>query len=405
MVIDLISFTSMQSRRDIVELFSTFIQFKTEYSSVWVVDTRLRRSMQHCLNNSPDSLVSESFWVLYWYNIWLTSSASLVGQHLSAYLQEPCYWAAQEMVKRFTSVQYKLPDYFQSGIAEVNTVLKRFNPSRGASLKTYAGIVFPSLLRDILRQRQEADLCTNWTLLRKISKKRLVEALQNIGLSAVTIAQYRLAWACFNAIYIQPAADQIKPDQQLWAAAAALYNTERLNQLSASSTVDAEAIEQWLTDCVTAVRTYLHPPIASLNAPKPEQSSGELQDDLAIHSSESLLTEMIAQEEEESRHAQQAQVHSVLTTALEKLQPESQELMRLYYQQGLTQQQIMQKLNMSQASVSRRLTKAREALLTTLVQWSQEELDISPTPTLIKDMSMALNEWLLLRYSESGLMS
>jgi RNA polymerase sigma factor (sigma-70 family) len=120
-----------------------------------------------------------------------------------------------------------------------------------------------------------------------------------------------------------------------------------------------------------------------------------MQDDLAIHSSESLLTEMIAQEEEESRQAQQAQVHSVLTTALEKLQPESQELMRLYYQQGLTQQQIMQKLNMSQASVSRRLTKAREALLTTLVQWSQEELDISPTPTLIKDMS----------YSESGLMS
>lgn len=393
----------MQFHRDIVELFSTFIQFKAEYSSIWVTDTRLRRSMQHCLNNSPEAPISESFWVLYWYNTWLTSPANMVEQHLSAYLQEPCYWAAQQMVKRFTSVQYKLPDYFQSGITEVNTVLKGFNSSRGASLKTYAGIVFPSLLRDVLRQRQEADLCTNWTLLRKISKKRLIEALQNVGLSPTSIAQYRLAWACFNEIYIQPAADlKTKPEQEMWAAVAALYNVERLHQLSISSTVSAEAIEQWLSSCITAVRTYLHPPIASLNAPKSEQSSGELQDDLTVHLSESLLTEMIAQEEEENRQAQQVQVHSVLTTALEKLQTESQELMRLYYQQGLTQQQIMQQLNLSQASVSRRLTKAREALLITLVQWSQEELHISPTPTLIRDMSMALNEWLLLRYSESG---
>ncbi len=396
----------MQFRRDIVELFSTFIHFKAEYSSVWVVDARLRRSMQHCLRNSPEAPVSESFWVCYWYSAWLTSPLSLVEQHLSAYLQEPCYWASQQMVKRFTSSQYKLPDYFQSGIAEVNTVLKGFNPGKGASLKTYAGIVFPSLLRDILRQRHEVDLCTNWTLLRKISKKRLIEALQNLGLAPATIAQYRLAWACFNEVYIQPAADlKINPDQHLWAATAALYNSERLNQLSASSTVSAEAIEQWLTSCVTAVRTYLHPPVASLNAPKSDQASGELQDDLAIHLSESLMTEMIAQEDDENRQAQQAQVHSVLTTALGKLQSESQELMRLYYQQRLTQQQIMQQLKMSQASVSRRLTKAREALLTMLVQWSQEELDISPTPTLIKDMSIALDEWLLLRYGESGLVS
>jgi len=394
----------MQVRRDIVELFSTFIQFKAEYYSVWVMDTRLRRSMLSCLNDSPDAPALESFWVLYWYKVWLTSSPGLGGHHLSAYLQEPCYWAAQQMVKRFTSVQYKLPDYFQSGIAEVNIVLKGFNPSKGASLRTYAGIVLPGLLRDILRQRQETDLCTNWTLLRKTSKKRLIEALQNAGLSAATIAQYRLAWACFNEVYIQPATDlKINPDQNLWASTAALYNTERLNQLSASSTVSAEAIEQWLTACVTAIRTYLHPPIDSLNAPKSEQASGELQDDLAIYSSESLLTEMIVQEENENRQAQQSQVHGVLTAALEKLQTELQELMQLYYQQGLTQQQIMQQLKMSQASVSRRLTKAREALLAMLVQWSQEELDISPTPTLIKDMSMALDEWLLLRYGESSL--
>jgi RNA polymerase sigma factor (sigma-70 family) len=361
--------------------------------------------MQNCLNSSPQTTVSESFWALYWYQTWQTSSHHLAGQHLSAYLQEPCYWAAQQMVKKFTSVQYKLPDYFQSAIAEVNTVLKGFNPDRGASLKTYAGMVFPSLLRDMLRQRQEADLCTGWTLLRKVSKKRLVESLQNIGLSDEAIAQHRLAWSCFKAIYIQstPTAPLPTPDTTLWVKVASLYNTERLEQLpSTRLTVSAETIEQWLTRCVNAIRAYLHPPIDSLNTPKPNQASGEIQDDLPAPFSESLLSEIIAQEEVRNRRTQQSQIYRVVMTAIENLSAESQQLMQLYYQEGLTQQQIAQQLQIGQAKVSRRLTKARESLLIALVQWNQAELNNSPTPTLIKEMSTALEEWLRIRYGELG---
>ncbi|HEY9638864.1 MAG TPA: sigma-70 family RNA polymerase sigma factor [Coleofasciculaceae cyanobacterium] len=408
----------MRFRQSIVELFSTFMQFEAEHFSGWVEDARLRRSMQNCLKLSPEAApkaipeappkallaisTPEKFWVFYWYRAWQSVSHPLAVQHLSSYLQEPCYWAAQQMVKKFTNTQYKLPDYFQSAIAEVHTVLKGFDPNRGASLKTYAGMAFPSLLRDLLRQRQETDLCTHWTLLRKVSKKRLTESLQAMGWSGEAIARYRLAWTCFTALYVPPRS-AVPPDPAFWTAVAEQYNAERLNLSSPiHSTVNAETVEQWLTRCAAAIRAYLHPPLTSLNTPKPEPGSGEIQDDLPTPLSESLLAEMIAQEEAQNRQVQQSQLYSALTAVLARLPTEYQQVMHLYYKEGLTQQQIVQQLHLSQATVSRRLTKAREGLLAALVQRSQAELNISPTPTLIKEMSIALEEWLRVRYGELG---
>ncbi len=391
----------MRSRQDLTELFSTFMQFDAERFSAWAVDARLRRSMQNCLQRFPEAPDLESFWVLYWYKVWQTPPSALAGLHLAAYLQEPCYWAAQQLVKKFATVQYSLSDYFQMAIAEVNTVLQRFNPERGASLKTYAGMVFGSVLRDMLRQRQAVDLCTNWTLLRKISKKRLNEALQAAGLSDAAIAGYRLAWTCFKALYVptSPTGSLPSADRHLWEAVAHLYNAER------PKAINAETVEQWLTRCAGWVRAYLYPSIASLNAPQLNQKSGqeggEVQDQLTA-SSESLLTEMIAREEIQDRQTQRVQVQKVLLAAIDQLDTPSQELMRLYYSQGLTQQQIVQHLQMSQASVSRRLNKIREGLLTAVVQWSQKELNIMPTPTLIKEMSAALEVWLSDRDSILG---
>ena len=397
----------MRSRQDLTELFSTFVQFNAEYFSAWAIDGRLRRNMQTCLQRFPEAPELESFWAHYWYKIWQTPPSTLALLHLTAYLQEPCYWAAQQIGKKFTTIQYSLPDYFQIAIAEVHTALQRFNPDRGASLKTYAGMVFASALRDTLRQRQAVDLCTNWTLLRKISKKRLNEALQAAGLSDAAIASYRLAWTCFKALYVptSPTEPLPSPDQHLWEAVAQLYNaqlhsTERQNQA-----ISAETLEKRLTQCAGWVRAYLYPAIASLNAPqlnqKSGQESGEVQDQLTA-SSESLLTEMIAQEEIQTRQTQQAQVQTVLFAALKQLDAPSQELIRLYYSQGLTQQQIVQHLQLSQATVSRRLNKVREALLTAVVQWSQPHLNIVPTPTLIKEMSAALEAWLSDRDPISG---
>lgn len=128
------------------------------------------------------------------------------------------------------------------------------------------------------------------------------------------------------------------------------------------------------------------------------ESGSEIQDTLADPQQDSLLSELIIQEDQQERQQQQFQLRDAIVAALSNLEAQSQELLRLYYQQGLTQQQIMQALNMSQSTVSRRLTKAREAVLMALVQWSQKTLNSPPNPNRIKDMSAALEEWLGIYY-------
>ena len=192
----------MHSRQGIIELFSTFLEFEADCFKGWTSDPILRRSMHICLDRLPQFEASEKIWTLYWYKLWQAHPNGLAERHLIAYLQEPCYWAANKTAKYCTNPQYQLSDYCQMANAEISKVLEGFKPEQNSNLNTYARIVLPNLLRDRLRQRKEADNCTDWALLRKLSKKRLVESLQWVGLSSESIAQYRLAWICFKELYI-----------------------------------------------------------------------------------------------------------------------------------------------------------------------------------------------------------
>lgn len=401
----------MRPRQQIIELFSTFLQFEADRFDRWVTDVRLQRQMQQYLQQASEP-TSERFWLLYWYKHWQTAMEAVSSAetrretraelHLAAYLQEACYWAAYQTMRKFTDSQYRLSDCFQLAIAEVPAILKGFNPERGASLKTYAGMAFTSLLRDTLRQRQVIDLCTDWSLLRRVSKKRLLEALQAAGVSQTTMEQYRLAWTCFKTLYVPNAPNEklTKPEPSFWESMAKLYNAERQSQLvTPGSAITAATLERWIMQMANWVRSYLYPAIGSLNTPQFGDDSTELQDTLGVK--DSLLNELIVQEEIDTRATQQAQLNQTLSTAITKLDPQAQNILQLYYQQGMTQQQIMREMAMSQASVSRRLSKSRETLLTAIVQWCQT-MNILPTPALIKEMSTALDEWLNAYYQANG---
>jgi RNA polymerase sigma factor (sigma-70 family) len=396
----------MSPRQEIIKLFSTFLQFDDHQFSQWASDIRLRRNMQRCVeassNQSSHSSAQslEQFWTLYWHRCWTDQSSHFAAGHLSAYLQEPTYWAAQQIVRQFSNIQFGVSDYCQIAMIEMNSVLKGFNPDRGASLKTFANIAVPRLLKDRLRQRHEIDFCSNLGLLRRISKKKLREALEQVGLSKATIAQYQLAWTCFNTLYVsdEPGNKALPiADRQLWTAIAALYHQEQKNLGMNHADESPETVERWLNQCATWVRTYLYPAIESLNVPKPGFALGERQDDLSEPFQESLLAELMHQEEEQTRQDERLILRGAIITAINQLNAESQEILQLYYQQGLTQQQIIQHLQMSQATVSR-LTRSREALLRALVTWSEQRLNNAVTSNQIKDLSAALEEWLGMHY-------
>ncbi|MGB6299151.1 MAG: sigma-70 family RNA polymerase sigma factor [Rivularia sp. (in: cyanobacteria)] len=386
-------------------MFSTFAELEEDRFSKWLTDIRLHRNMQNCLDSLPKAVKEENYWALYWYkNLQcmkpeyrrISASNSLPRMHIQAYLQEPCYRASQKIVNFFTKSKYSVADYFQIANAEVEAILLDFNPSKSSGLKAYFTMAIKSRLRDILRQRKEADICTNWALLRKVSKKLFVESLENAGLSAKQVSQYRLAWTCFKQLYVQTqpgaTASLPQPTAQLWEAIANLYNDNREQLTELTPLCTAPTIEKWLNQAIVYLRAYMFPQIKSLNTFKPDTDTNETLD-LPDLSSESLIADIITVEELQERENQISQMLSVLVRAFQTLDMKSQEVLRLYYQQEFTQQKIVQQMQISQPTVSRKLVKGREFLLETLVEWSQD-LNISVKPHQIKDMSIALEEWL-----------
>ncbi len=395
----------MLPRQDTVEIFSTFIQFDYDRFGGWATDSRLRRSMRQSLSKiSVEN--SANFWALYWHQIWQEQPQGLAREHLAAYLQEVCFWSATKTISGFSSSQYTVPDCFQIAIARIDKVLKGFDRERGFNLKSYASITFGNLIRELLRQKKEIDICSDWSLLRKMSQKRMTEALGNAGLDPETIEQYILAWNCLKTIYVPEKANLTrklaKPDPESWLAIAKLYNQERKTQLQQSTdVVTAASLEKWMLNCVKAVRSYLFPPVTSINQPKPGYESGEIVDSIVGEVDDSLLTDMITKEEVQQRSQQQTDINQFLTAKLEKLPPESQKLLELYYSLGLKQAEIAQELNTQQYSVSRKLSKARKILLKALAEWSQSTMHISLTSDVLNNISSLLEEWLADHYSSN----
>ncbi|MCC0175959.1 sigma-70 family RNA polymerase sigma factor [Waterburya agarophytonicola K14] len=388
----------MLPRQDTVKIFSTFIQFDYDRFSSWATDSRLRRSMKQCLAKIPRES-SENFWALYWHQIWEQQPKSLAREHLVAYLQEICFWSSTKTINGFTSTQYTVSDCFQVAIAGIDKVLKGFDRERGFNLKSYASITFGNLIRELLRQKREIDICSDWSLLRKLSQKRMTEALAGAGLDPEVVASYILGWNCLKTIYVPERASSTrklpKPEPETWVAITNLYNQERQTSLDQpGKTATTEDLEKWMLSCVKAARAHLFPNVTSINQPKPGYESGEIVDSLVGEVDDSLLTDMIADEEAQQRSQQQSEIGQFLTATIQQLKPEEQKLLELYYSLGLKQAEIAQELNTQQYTVSRKLARSRKALLKALAKWTTETMHISLTSDILDNISSLLEEWL-----------
>lgn len=386
----------MKPRNHLIEIFSTFLQFDADRFHAWATDAKLRRSMLDSQKQIPQE-TSDHFWALYWYKRWNSQSASIAKEHLLAYLQECCYWSSVKAANTFASIQYNLSDCFQIAIAKFDKVLNGFNLNSGYRLKSYASATFGSVIRDTLRQRHEVDICSVWGLLRKTSQKRLIESLEAEGLPKDTIAAYVVVWNLFKTFYVPTQASSTRqlprPDEKTWSAISQAY-TKQTN-----SPINSQTVETWLLNCAAAIRKFLYPTVTSINAQRGEDSF-EWVDNLPASEQESLLNEIIAIEEEQTQVDRQSEMNAVLASTITQMEAQIQQILQLYYAQGLTQQQIAKRLEVKQYTVSRRLSKTKEKLLRSLAKWSEEKLHISLTPDILKTTSTVMEEWLQSYYSE-----
>lgn len=399
----------MRTRQDLIEIFSSFVQFEGDRASHWLSDPRLRRHMQRCCEAAaspgPKNWPERS-WAIHWHQQWQSQLPQNSGQkmayaHLLAYVQEACYWVAYKASSRFTSAQYGVSDCFQLAIAQLEKVLTGFDPAQGFELKNYASTTFSSLIRDYLRQRQETDICTNWSLLRKVSQKRLVAALQAQGLQT-EIEPYVLAWSAYKLIYVPTTGTATRrlagPESEVWAAIAQYYNTER-HHLSSAAAASPAQLEAWMVAAAKAVRSYLYPGALSMNATLPGQDGGEFIDTFSDDTQPLPMHALMAEEAEQQQQQNYQQLADRLTATVAKLDSASQQLLQLYYSSALTQKEIAAQMGIQQYSISRKLSRIRKALLLELSQWAQATaLHTSLSPDLLKHTSAALEEWLAAHY-------
>ena len=242
-------------------------------------------------------------------------------------------------------------------------------------------------------------MCSDWSLLRKVSKKRIGEVLLHRGVVEPAAAQYQFALFCFKTLYIPPDSNSQKlpaPDSRLWSEIVELYNTKRQDQLvTPGAALTPAQIEVRVTKLAQWTRAYLYPSVDSLNRSKPEPGTGEIQDDLTDTANESLLDAAIEREEIDRRTAQQSALETILTQALTSLKPELQEIIQLFYRDGLSQQELSNRLQLSQPTISRRIKQAEAQLLAALLAWIESQLNKIPDPNELKTISVTLKEWLL----------
>ena len=385
----------MRPRDRLIDQFSTFALLEQDRFGRWIGDPRLERSMQQQLANTSHPTTDDRIWAIYWYRQLTHPLAQL---HLTAYLQEVCYLIAIEMTRRFKSSQYTPADYFQLANIHIPRVFNSFNPDCNNNLKIYAKLVLTNALKDLLRQRQVADVCSDWSLLRKVSKKRVGEVLLQQGIVEPQAERYRLAWFCFRTVYTPPQLNSqglLPPEPSVWGEMVELYNVQRQQLASPGEVLTVDRMELQITKLAKWIRAYLYPPIDSLNRDKPEPGSGEIQDELTDpNSSQSLLDLAIERADFDRRTAQQSELKIVLTEAFANLKPELQSILQLFYREGLTQQEMADRLQMSQTTIFRRIKQAEAQLLAALLVWIESKLNKLPDPNELKDISANLREWL-----------
>ncbi|WP_218081409.1 sigma-70 family RNA polymerase sigma factor [Anthocerotibacter panamensis] len=387
-------------RQEVLALFSTFLAVDSEISWAWTEDTRLRHSMQLAQMVVPE--IAQEGWARYWLKSWQTDASSLARGHLLAYLQEPCYWAAWKMLewarRGTSSSQDRMADFFQIAITQSDTVLGKFNPQLGFSLEGYAFQAFKNKIRDEIQKSEVTPLSSDWSLLRQTSREQLTQALRRAGVSEEGLLRQILAWGCYQDLYVPTRPSRVRrlegPDPATWQAIADAYNQSRLVHLHPPGpTRTPENIKHWLVSCAQALRAY-RPRFTSLDAPRLEQEGlGEV----LPAPTGSAFDEL--QRTEEQRYM--VEINQILQQAVEQLPESKRELLDLYYGQGLGQQQIAQRLQKNQGTVSRQLTQCRGELVAILGQWSKETLHIVLTSNVIQSLGAVIDEWLEENYRPS----
>jgi len=373
----------MKRRRDIVELFSTFLQLDDHYDALgpgWEKSSRLASNITKKIESEPSA--KEEFWAQYWLKATVKDSQtkSHAREHLSAYLEEACYWTALKIYQQLAAYHLRRVDCFlmlREAAANPVKLFKNYD-YKSSSVKTYAQFPLKSAVVDQVRKGRELDKYTWPALLRAVTKKRLKESLHKANIKEPEMSQCLLAWQCFRDKYVPTKAAGNKqlqpPDIKQMEAITTHYNQQGNSEVSAAST---QEIQKLLELCVQVIQD------------SSKTTVGSLEDCIFEPVSEDLS------EEQDAVESEYHQVNQVLSKAFAGLPEAAQTMLNLWYGLGMTQSDLALVLGIAQQyQVSRMVGRHKQLLLKTLAEWSQQTWQITLSSQQLSEMGKQLDGWL-----------
>ncbi|KAM3108474.1 hypothetical protein [Phormidesmis sp. 146-33] len=369
----------MKKRQSNVQKFSTFLSFPDAGKSLtltrWVTESALERSIEQQVQSYPEQTAEA--WALHFLKI-LQNEKAQVGErpiaekHLSAFLQEVCYQAAQKLQKQFQSVQYRysLADLFQIGNLFVNQPAKLFRSFKldhQSSLEGYAKTaIYRFIGNTIYTQDLEAkrEKFSDYGLLKDLSRKELKEALASRGIETSQIDAYCFAVYCHSTV-CQPQSRHNSrsleaPSQEELVQIAACYNQKQDQLITLTELADANTIQAMLSTCIRSARDYRTNRVLTLES-----------DEVVSDPMPTPLESAIQTEERE-------QVESLVSQLFTTIPETGQTLLKLWLGLNLTQAEIAIVLKrkhpelQKQYQVARHLGKYSRNILKEFLQQCQQ---------------------------------
>lgn len=392
--------------RNIKQKFSTFLNVEEQSRGLRIrishLQTRfqLARNINSILESNPDGTV-EYFAKTFVKELHKNNHIKLYAEHLSAYLEEPCFWLARrELSHQLEPLKYSELDCFQEArkvAAQPISIYEKYNFT-DSNPSTWAKMQIKNKVKETAYSGRELCKYATWSLPKYLSENKLKEALKiKLGIKAKKeIYSYIFALRSYKAIY---QTNQLKknkgnlpePNQAQWLEIEKYYNfqcNEYNEKLAANESERLEEIDNFqlirkkICTCEKIVKDYMCK-VEDVDINSPE----------TIDSNE---TEIIVfnPEEKEIETEESQQIISICLFEFSKLSPECQKIIQLFYGLEISQTEMTEIFGLKQYKISRKIKQSEQNILKGLVKWSQVNLGISPNEGIIKEQNQPFKEWL-----------
>ncbi len=394
----------MSINRNIKQKFSTFLNVEEKSRGLKINHLQtifqLARNINKILESNPDG-TAEYFAKSFVKELQKNNQTNLYAEHLSAYLEEPCFWLARrELSQQLEPLKYSELDCFQEArkvAAQPISIYEKYNFT-DSSPSTWAKLQIKNKVKQTAYLGRELCKYATWSLPKYLSEKILKESLKiKFGIKAKKeIVSYVFAVKSYKAIYHSNEPEKNKgklpePNQAQWSEIKKYYNLRcsEYNKKNAADEsdrleliTDFQVIKAKICTCEKIVKDYIcNVEDVDINSPKTNDGNE---------------TEIIVfnPEEKEIEIEESQQIISICLLEFSKLPPECQKLIQLCYGLEISQTEMTEIFGLKQYQISRKIKRSEQNILKGLVKWSQANLGISPNQGIIKEQNQPFKEWL-----------